>query len=77
MIRCRAPLPLTAGSAEPDAGAARVLPLTPQCVLSQTMHPHFVFPQCLQARLSLMLELLGERNERIEQLELDVQVGTF
>ena len=28
-----------------------------------------------QARLSLLLELLGERNERIEQLELDVQVG--
>jgi hypothetical protein len=28
-----------------------------------------------QARLSLMLELLGERNERIEQLELDVKVG--
>lgn len=54
-----------------------MLLLTPQCVLSQTMHPHFVFPQCLQARLSLMLELLGERNERIEQLELDVQVGTF
>lgn len=32
---------------------------------------------CLQARLSLMLELLGERNERIEQLDMDVQVPAF
>lgn len=30
--------------------------------------------RCAQGQLSLMLELLGERNERIEQLELDVKV---
>ena len=32
-------------------------------------------PPARQGRLGLMLELLGERNERIEQLEADVKVG--